>query len=112
MAGAARGEPDAVRVLRDAGEALGSGLGLLINVLDPDAVIVGGGLGLAGGLYWEALVESTRRHIWADTTRELPIMPARLGSDAGLIGAALTAWDRERETPRPPNQAMTSSARR
>jgi glucokinase len=98
VAAAKRGEPDAVRVLRDAGEALGSGLGFLINVLDPDAVVVGGGLGLAGGLYWEALVESTRRHIWADTTRELPIVPAQLGPDAGLIGAALTAWDRGRVT--------------
>jgi glucokinase len=112
VAGAARGEPDAVRVIRDAGEALGSGLGFLINVLDPDAVVVGGGLGLAGGLYWEALVDSARRHTWSETTRELPILPAQLGPDAGLIGAALTVRDREQETARPPNQAMASSARR
>ena len=100
MAAAARGEPDAARVIRDAGEALGSGLGFLVNVLDPDAVVVGGGLGLAGGLYWEVLVESARRHIWAETTRGLPIIPAQLGPDAGLIGAALTVWDQQRECSR------------
>ncbi len=73
---------------RAAGEALGSGVGWLVNVLDPDAVIVGGGLGLAGGLYWEAFVESARRHIWAAATRELPIVMAELGADAGVVGAA------------------------
>src|SRR5262249_36115866 len=98
VAAAARGEPDAARVIFDAGEAMGSGLGFLINVLDPDAVVVGGGLGLAGGLYWEALVESARRHIWAQTTRELPIIPAQLGPEAGLIGAALMVWDGVRLT--------------
>jgi len=43
------------------------------------------------------LVESARRHIWAETTRELSIIPAQLGPDAGWIGAALTAWNRDRE---------------
>lgn len=85
---AAEQDPVARQVVRDAGEALGSGVGMLVNVLDPDAVIVGGGLGLAGGLYWGAFVESARRHIWADATRELPIVAAQLGADAGVIGAA------------------------
>lgn len=97
---AARGESAAVRVIRDAGEALGSGVGFLVNVLDPDVVVVGGGLGLAGKLYWQALVESAHRHIWADATRELPIVPARLGPDAGLIGAAVTVWNQHRGSPR------------
>ena len=60
----------------------------MVNILDPEALIVGGGLGLAGGLYWETLVETTRAHIFAANTRELPIIPAALDVDAGLIGAA------------------------
>ena len=94
LAAADRGDPDAVRVVRDAAEALGSGVGFLVNVLDPEAVVVGGGLGLAGGLYWDAFIDSVRRHVWAEATRGLPIVPAELGTDAGLIGAAAHARDR------------------
>jgi glucokinase len=88
LAAAEQGDPNAVRVVRDAAEALGSGVGFLVNVLDPEAVVVGGGLGLASGLYWDTLTEAVRRHIWADATRGLPIVPAALGADAGLLGAA------------------------
>jgi glucokinase len=58
-------------------------------------VVVGGGLGTAGGLYWDALIASIRRHVWAEATRNLPVVPAGLGGDAGLIGAAATVvwWD-------------------
>ena len=81
-------------MVREAGRALGVAVGFLVNVLDPAAVVVGGGLGLAGGAYWESLVASTRRHVWADDTRSLPIVPAALGADAGVVGAAATAWHR------------------
>jgi glucokinase len=94
LSAAERGDPGAVRAVRDAAEALGSGVGWLVNVLDPEAIVVGGGLGLAGGLYWDALTASVRRHIWAPGTRDLPIVQAGLGADAGLIGAACRAGDR------------------
>jgi glucokinase len=94
LAAAAQGDPGAAQVVRDAAEALGSGIGWLVNVLDPEAVVVGGGLGLAGGLYWDAFTDSVRRHVWADATRDLPIVRAELGADAGLIGAAVHARDR------------------
>ncbi len=92
LAAAAAHDPQAVEVVRTAGEALGNSVGFLVNVLDPEAVIVGGGLGLAGGLYWDTFTASTRRHIWAETARTLPILPAALGVDAGLIGAAVAIW--------------------
>jgi glucokinase len=91
---AVQGDPVAVEVARTAGAALGNSVGLLVNVLDPEAAIVGGGLGLAGGLYWDSFESATREHIWADSTRSLPILTAALGADAGLIGAATAAWER------------------
>jgi glucokinase len=89
-----KGDPVAQEVARTAGEALGNSVGLLVNVLDPEAVIVGGGLGLAGGLYWDAFVAAARAHVWAEASRALPILPAALGVDAGLIGAAAGVWQR------------------
>jgi len=90
LAAAESGDSAAVDVVKTAGESLGVSVGFLINTLDPQAVIVGGGLGLAGGLYWNSFVNSVRQHIWADTSRDLPILEAQLGTDAGLIGAAAT----------------------
>jgi glucokinase len=94
LAEANTGHPLATHVVKTAGEALGVGAGWLVNVLDPEAVIVGGGLGLAGGLYWDSFVASTREHIWAEAARDLPILPAALGVEAGLIGAAATVIER------------------
>ena len=85
------GDVRALEVVRSAGEALGSHVGFLVNVLDPEAIIVGGGLGMAGGLYWESFVGSVRRHIWSDVSQNIPILMAGLGPDAGLIGAALAS---------------------
>lgn len=89
LSGDACARSRASAMLQDAGTVLGSAIGWLCSVLDPAAVIVGGGLGSAPGLYWEALQRSVREHIWSEATRELRIKQAQLGNDAGIIGAAL-----------------------
>ena len=88
-AAAAAGDKAAQHVVRSAGEAVGNTVGFLINALDPQAVIVAGGLGLASGLFWESFLDSTRQRIWAEDSQQLPLVHAQLGLDAGLIGAAL-----------------------
>ncbi len=95
-AAAEKGDDAAVRVVRSAGEALGNSVGFLVNVMDPEAIVVGGGLGTSGGLYWDSFVTSTRAHIWAESSRELPILAAAMGADSGLIGAAATLFKEER----------------
>jgi len=92
LAAVAAGDADALAVVRSAGEALESVIGLLINVLDPEAVIIGGGLGLSEGSYWDEFIAATRRHIWSEVHCNLPILRAATGPDAGLIGAAIAAW--------------------
>jgi len=63
----------------------------LVNVLDPEVVVIGGGLGLAKGSYHIALEAAMRAHIWSDLHRDIPLLPAEMGNDAGFIGAALAA---------------------
>ena len=96
LTAAAAGQADAVAVVGSAGEALGATVGWLVNVLDPEAIIVGGGIGLDTGLYWESFIAASRRHIWSDVHRGLPIVHAGTGHDAGLIGAAAVARSRLR----------------
>jgi glucokinase len=91
LAAAALGDQDAAAAIHTAAGALGVSVGWLVNVLDPHAVVVGGGLGSAPGPYWEALIAATREHIWSEVSRSVRIVPAELGPDAGLIGAALAA---------------------
>jgi glucokinase len=93
LAAAKAGDPHAAEVVKTAGAATGSCAGWLVNALDPASVLVGGGLGLAGGLYWSAMLASIRHHVWADASRSLPIVPAALRTDAGFLGAALASLE-------------------
>lgn len=86
------GDPIAIGIAANAGTALGVAVGFLVNVLDPQAVVVGGGLGSCGGHYWQSFVESTRAHVWAETSRGIPIVMGDLGLDAGIVGAAAACW--------------------
>lgn len=92
VAAALASNAEALGVVRSAGEVLGATVAWLVNVLDPESVIIGGGLGLSEGVYWESLLASARRNIWSDLHRNLPIVRAETGQDAGVIGAAAAAW--------------------
>lgn len=94
FAAAHQGNPVAAQVVREGARALGAALGWVVNVLDPEAVVLGGGVGMSEGLYHETLVESARRHIWWRGHRTIPIVRASTGIDAGVIGAAIAAVHR------------------
>jgi glucokinase len=99
LASAAAGDQTALAVVESAGAALGVSVAWLVNVLDPQAIVVGGGLGLAGGRYWDSFVAATREHVWAEGSRDLPILMAALGADAGLIGAAVRVAEEDSHAP-------------
>ena len=79
----------ATDVVEAGARALGTSIALLINLLDPEAVIVGGGLGSADTIFWSSTVSWARRRVYSDAARTLPILQAKLGSDSGVIGAGL-----------------------
>jgi glucokinase len=75
-------------IVDEVARTLAGELARLINALDPAAAIIGGGLGLALA-FAQRLTDHTRPLIYAQDTRQLPIVSAGLGKDAGIVGAAL-----------------------
>jgi glucokinase len=89
LAAAAAGDEAAREVVDSGARALGMGIALLLNMLDPEAVITGGGLGSADTEYWSR-ARWWARHYAHDHAKQTPVVRGRLGPDAGVIGAALT----------------------
>jgi len=83
------GDPLARKLIDLAIEALGTGVASAVNLLDPEAVIVGGGLGVRfGDRYMEPLLEEMGKHLFVDD-RPPEVRVAELGDLGGAIGAAL-----------------------
>ena len=76
-------------LLQTAGITLGTGLATLANMLDPQAIILGGGVGRASATYRKGLRAGLAFAVWPKG-RNLPyVFSAALGADAGLVGAGL-----------------------
>jgi glucokinase len=93
-AAARDGDAEAVRIVEEVGRRLGEGFAGLVNVLDPEVVVVGGGVAEEG----ELLLEPARAAFHdavegADRRPKVPIIQASLGNDAGAIGAAALALE-------------------
>jgi len=83
------GDAVAMAILAEVGRWLGLGIGSLVNVLDPEIVIVGGGVAEAGELILEPARASFRQQVEAvDRRPAVPLVPAALGDHTGVVGAA------------------------
>ncbi|MDH6139891.1 glucokinase [Kitasatospora sp. GP30] len=88
---AAAGDPAAATVWREAIEALADGLAAAITLLDPERIVIGGGLARAGEPYFAPLRAAVAERLSFQTMPQ--IVPAELGHQAGCQGAALLAHD-------------------
>nr|WP_221473228.1 ROK family protein [Planomonospora venezuelensis] len=89
------GDPVAAAVLTEGATALGSAIGGLLNVIDPEIVVVGGGVAGCGALWWDALLEAVSAEA-LPALRDIPVEPAALGGAAALLGAARLVLEPER----------------
>jgi glucokinase len=87
-ADAARGHEVAARALERAGTALGVAIASAAHLCDLDVVAIGGGLSQAGPLLFDPLETALRRHARMGFARDVRVVPAELGQQAGLVGAA------------------------
>jgi glucokinase len=87
---AQQGDPDARGLLWNLGERLGAGLAAIAMALNPEVIVIGGGVMAAGDLLLEsARVELRRRAM--DPSRGARVVSTAFGDEAGMVGAALLA---------------------
>ncbi len=83
------GDETALAVFNDYVRALAHGIVSLINAIDPEVVVLGGGVSSAGEFLLNAVREAVRPIVFFKTMPYAEIRLAKLGADAGIIGAAL-----------------------
>lgn len=82
------GDQIALAAMSRAGRALGLAIASATNLCDLDVVTIGGGLSQAGPLLFDPLEAALRDHTRMEFARRVRVVPASLGQDAGLVGAA------------------------
>lgn len=91
---AAAGDPLACDTIEEAGQFLAQGLGTILNLLDLEACIIGGGISGGG----ETVLAPIRRHLadhcWPMIAQGVRVVAAELLNDAGILGAAAQAFER------------------
>jgi glucokinase len=85
------GDKVAQGIFREAGERIGRALGNVVQLLDPEVIVVNGGISKAGELIIKPIRESLKHYTMPLSGRKLRVVRSRLGDRAGILGAAVLA---------------------
>lgn len=85
---AQEGDLLAQSILAEAGKILGVALSGIVNLLNPDCIVIGGGVAQAGDWILEPVRWEIKRRALPDATKVLRVVPAALGTNAGILGTA------------------------
>lgn len=88
---AAQGDDLAARIIKETAEYLGVGIGSIIQVLNPEMVVLTGGMMGAGDAFLECVRRHVRETVFESAWEACEIRWSTLGGDAGVLGAALAA---------------------
>ncbi|MFB9715640.1 ROK family protein [Arthrobacter methylotrophus] len=84
---ALHGDAAAIKAIGAGAGAAGQALGGLVNILDPETVVVSGGLADAGDLWWKPMERAMRKELMGPLA-DIPVLRAALGNTAAIVGAA------------------------
>lgn len=90
---AVKGDQEALDFWQEYGRDLGIGITSLVYVLTPDAVVIGGGVCASAEFFLPATRTEVQRRVLSTSRENLQIIPAQLGNQAGMLGAAKIAWE-------------------
>ncbi|MBQ0826759.1 ROK family protein [Streptomyces tagetis] len=91
---ARRGDPAALASFARAAQALAAGIAATATLVEVDIAVVGGGVSRAGEVLFAPLREALTRYATLSFVQRLAVVPALMGTDAGLVGAASAALSR------------------
>jgi glucokinase len=80
-------------VLSHVGSHLGVGIASLVNIFNPELLVIGGGFARAGDLLFEPARRVVAERALSPARDEVKVVPALLGVEAGLIGAGLVGFE-------------------
>ena len=86
---AKKGNKSALAIWSEVGRRLGVALVGVVNLLNPDCIVIGGGVANAGKILFDKVNETIARQAMLVQARHVKVFKAKLGNDAGLIGAAI-----------------------
>jgi len=87
---ATRGDAIALEVVRDTAKFLGAGVANLLNMFNPEVVVLAGGVTHAGHALFEPMRAEVRRRAFRAAWEAARIVPGELAGDAGVVGAVAT----------------------
>jgi N-acetylglucosamine repressor len=93
------GDKESLEIFSEAGEAIGIGIAGLINVFNPDKVIVGGPISISGNHLFPAIINSIKKHTLPDLNQNVQILLSEFGNNAVVIGAIATVTNQILSTP-------------
>jgi glucokinase len=91
-AAAWEGDPVALASFERAAQALAAGIAAAATLVEIEVAVVGGGVAGAGEILFGPLREQLRRYATLSFAAGVEVVPAQLGTDAGLVGAAAAAF--------------------
>jgi len=91
---AREGDTKARRAMQEMGRSLGIGIANLINIFNPEMVVIGGRVKEAWDLFIDATREEIRKRAFEYPAERTKIVPSVLGDDAGMVGAAAVAFQK------------------
>jgi len=90
---AREGDALATQILKGIGEHLGSGIASLVNIFNPELIVVGGGFAAAGEFLFEPAQTVADREVLVSVRGSYRVVRAELGTSAGMIGAGMVAFE-------------------
>lgn len=89
-------DPVAIQVWDEFTSQLSTGLVNAVWLLNPDRIVIGGGIAKAGKLIFDPLWKKMKAQLASSFTKNLKVVPAKFGNDAGIIGSAAVAMEAAR----------------